>query len=153
MLDEGPLSLITHPKGGDDAAEAKAWMRRLREAGVAVRVPEIADYEIRRELIRASKTRSVERLNRFGEEAGFLPITTEVMRMAAGIWAEARNQGQPTAPDPALDADVILAAQARLAGDGAVVATTNPGHLSRFVAAEFWRDIVPHEETPEEAPT
>ena len=146
MLDEGPLSLVTHPKGGADAAEAKEWMRRLRAAGVAVRVPEIADYELRRELLRAGKPRSVERLDRFGEEAGFLPITTEAMRLAAEIWAEARNQGQPTAPDPALDGDVILAAQARLAGKGAVVATTNPDHLSRFVPAELWSGIVPCEE-------
>ncbi len=146
MLDEGPLSLVIHPRGGAEAAEAKEWMRHLREAGVAVRVPEIADYELRRELLRAGKPRSVERLDRFGEEAGFLPLTTEAMRLAAEIWAGARNRGEPTAPDPALDGDVILAAQARLLGSelaGVVVATANLGHLSRLVAAVHWRDVVP----------
>ncbi len=152
MLDAGPLGLLTHPRGGDDAAEAKEWLKGLRGAGVAVRVPEIADYELRRELLRAGKTKSLERLDRFGEEAGFLPITSEAMRLAAEIWAEARNRGEPTAPDPALDGDVILAAQTRLVGEGAVVATTNPAHLSRFVAAELWRHIVPNEGTPEAAP-
>ncbi len=93
--------------------------------------------------MRAGKKKSVERLDRFIEAAGFIPLTTEAMRLAAEVWAEARNQGRRTAPDPALDGDVILAAQARLAGKGAVVATTNPGHLSRFVTAAHWSEIVP----------
>lgn len=146
MLDTGPLGLVTHPKGGADAAEARAWLRSLREAGVPVRVPEIADYELRRELLRAGKTTSLTRLDRFGEEAGFLPLTSETMRLAAELWAEARRQGHTTAPDPALDGDVILAAQARLLGSregGVVVATTNVGHLSRFVDAKHWREIEP----------
>lgn len=147
MLDEGPLSLVTHPRGGDDAEAAKEWLKGLREAGVGVKVPEIADYELRRELLRAGKTESIERIDLFIEAADFVPITTEAMRLAAELWAEARNQGQPTAPDPALDGDVILAAQTKLAGEGAVVATTNPDHLSRFVAAAHWSEIVPAEGT------
>ena len=40
-----------------------------------------------------------------------------------------------------LDCDVILAAQALEAG--AVVATENVGHLSRYVTALDWRVITP----------
>jgi hypothetical protein len=40
----------------------------------------------------------------------------------------------------ALDADVILAAQAQEAG--AMVATENVRHLSRLVPASNWRDIL-----------
>lgn len=67
VLAAGVLSLVTHPRGGDDARAAEGWLRGLRKAGMAVKVPEIADYEVRRELTRAGKTRSVERLDRLAE--------------------------------------------------------------------------------------
>jgi hypothetical protein len=66
-----------------------------------------------------------------------------MMRRAAQFWADARNAGLPTAADPALDGDVILAAQVAVsAGDeDPVIATTNVKHLERFVIARLWRDI------------
>ena len=63
------------------------------------------------------------------------------MLKAAELWAQARNQGRPTADMKALDCDVILAAQA-LAVNG-IVATENVGHLSLFVEAKDWREILP----------
>ena len=63
--------------------------------------------------------------------------------MAAKLWAQARNAGQPTASDLAIDADVILAAQALGLNIPVVVATGNPGHLTRFVPAELWSNIIP----------
>lgn len=65
------------------------------------------------------------------------------MRRAAELWAQARNTGQPTAPDPAIDADVILAAQSLSLGTPLIVATGNPSHLGRFVRAELWSNITP----------
>jgi toxin FitB len=65
------------------------------------------------------------------------------MRRAAEWWAQARSTGQATAPDPALDADVILAAQAMSLNAPAVVATGNSAHLGRFVPAEFWSSVTP----------
>ncbi len=107
-----------------------------------VMVPEIADYEVRRELLRAGKIRGIERLDELIAQVNYLPITTNAMRRAAAYWADARQQGRPTAADPALDGDVILAAQAAtLNWTDVVVATTNVRHLSRFVQAEIWSDI------------
>lgn len=67
------------------------------------------------------------------------------MLLAADFWAQARQQGRPTAPDLALDADVILAAQAVILAtqesDRVVIATTNPGHLTRYTDAEEWSKI------------
>lgn len=102
-------------------------------------VPEIADYEVRRELLRANKAKGVARLNIIKSSVGYLPITTSVMLRAAELWAQARRSGMPTADPKALDCDVILAAQA-LEVSG-IVATENVGHLSRFVDARPWRDI------------
>jgi predicted nucleic acid-binding protein len=119
--------------------EINLWLEARVRAGTTVLVPEIADYEVRRELIRAGKQRSIRRLDMLVRRATFLPIDTATMRRAAELWAQARNRGVPTAPPEALDADVILAAQAE--GAGAVVATENAGHLGRFVTALHWRDI------------
>jgi predicted nucleic acid-binding protein len=65
------------------------------------------------------------------------------LRLAADFWARARQHGYPTAPDPALDIDVIIAAQAIGLGVPVIVATGNVGHLSRFVAAELWQNVAP----------
>ena len=66
------------------------------------------------------------------------------MRLAADFWAQARQQGQQTAGDNTIDADMILAAQALTFDAGVLVATTNVGHLSRFVSAEIWPNITSH---------
>ncbi len=60
------------------------------------------------------------------------------------FWAKARQQGQPTADDRALDGDVILAAQAaeiKDLGYDVVIAASNVKHLSRFVTAQNWEEI------------
>jgi hypothetical protein len=103
-------------------------------------------YEVRRELLRAGRLRGIAHLDRAKTTLEYVPITTAAMLQAADFWAQARQQGQPTAPDLALDGDVILAAQALLLaqqGDPVVIATTNVGHLSRFVPAQRWQDIQP----------
>jgi hypothetical protein len=66
------------------------------------------------------------------------------MLFAADLWAEARKAGQLTADAKALDGDVILSAQARLLrteSTEVIVATTNVGHLARFIAASDWQSI------------
>lgn len=79
-------------------------------------VPEIADHEVRRELLRAKRTKGVKRLDELKSRIGYLTITTDAMLRAAEFWAQARQMGYPTADDKALDADVILAAQSRAFG-------------------------------------
>ena len=105
-------------------------------------IPEIADYEVRRELLRARKTAGIERLDALAGLLEYLPITTAAMRQAAAFWATARQQGQPTAGDKAIDGDMILAAQGMTLGAvGFVIATTNVDHLSRFVIAKLWQAV------------
>jgi predicted nucleic acid-binding protein len=94
------------------------------------------------ELLRANKARGLARLDALAARLEYLPLTTAAMRQAAVFWAQARQQGRPTADARALDGDVILAAQAMTLGaTDVVMATTNVGHLSRFAPAALWPDI------------
>lgn len=146
MLDAGPLGLASKPRGKPDGDRCRAWIQALAVAGVRVVVPEVADYEVRRELLRAGATGGVARLDRLATLLDYDPITTPAMRRAAELWALVRRAGIPTADPKALDADCILAAQASLLGgpdDLVTIATENLGHLSRFpgVAAAMWTSI------------
>jgi len=141
-LDAGPLGLASNPGRSDAAAECARWLRGLVAGGTRVLVPEVADYEVRRELLRAGKDAGLARLDALAEALEYLPITTGAMRRAAELWAEARRAGRPTAGAESLDADVILAAQALTLGEAeVVVATTNAAHLGRYVAAGAWAEI------------
>jgi predicted nucleic acid-binding protein len=146
LLDSSPLGLVTNPRMTDTALLCNEWLEALLVANVRVIIPEIADYEIRRELLRANKTRGIQRLDLLKQELEYLPLTTEAMLKAAELWAKARQQGQPTAHDKAIDGDVILAAQAlTLDADSSnvVIATSNLKHLSRFTLAQLWQAITP----------
>jgi predicted nucleic acid-binding protein len=144
VLDAGPLSLASQPRGKSEADRCRTWLQALDAAGVRVVVPEIADYEVRRKLLHIGATAGITRLDQLEVDLTYEPITTAAMRLAAEYWSDARRIGLPTAGPRSLDADAILAAQAELAcgpADTVTVATTNVGHLARFVAAEVWDRI------------
>jgi hypothetical protein len=144
LLDTGPLGLLTNPRVTPDTAAGRRWLAALRASGARVLVPEIADYEARRELLRANRVRGIGRLDALGAALGYLPLTTAAMRQAAAFWARARQQGRPTADPHALDGDVILVAQAATLDPGqdtVVVATMNVGHLAQFVDAREWDEV------------
>lgn len=149
LLDSGPLGLVTNPKASSEADACKQWLRVLRRAGHLALVPEIIDYELRRELRLFGKAEGLRKLDEYKTSNQYLPLTTRAMLQAADFWAAARRSGMPTADRLALDADVILAAQAAtldpadwgMAGAGVIVATVNVGHLSRFVDAQLWQAI------------
>ena len=138
VLDAGPLGEISHPRPNREITD---WLKNQLANAVEVIVPEIADYEVRRELIRAGKEKGLERLDDLKAKLSYAPLDTPTMLRAAALWAEVRNKGKPTADPKELDCDVILAAQAERAG--AVVATENVGHLSLLIEAKEWREIEP----------
>lgn len=146
LLDANILSRLCHPTYEKNLALSK-WIEKVVSSrpSASVCVPEIADYEVRRGLLHValrsgrSTTRSLLRLDLLSETLEYIPLNTQTMRRAAGLWAEARRSGQPTAVKEALDGDVILAAQA-LEVSGIVV-TENTRHLGRFVAAYEWQEV------------
>ncbi|MDE0678703.1 MAG: nuclease [Gammaproteobacteria bacterium] len=142
VLDSGPLGLATNPGGSSETKACARWLSNIVRKGGTVVIPEIADYEVRRELIRAQKHSSIARLDTLIDQVAYMAITTAAMRVAAEYWAQARRSGQPATDDAALDGDVILAAQAAtIRSAKVVVATTNVKHLSVFVEAKPWHDI------------
>ena len=50
--------LITNPKRAPESLACNCWLQTLIKAGIRVILPEIADYEVRRELLRANKISS-----------------------------------------------------------------------------------------------
>jgi predicted nucleic acid-binding protein len=146
FLDTSPLGLACFPKSKKNPKRDQciAWLESLVLNQKTIVIPEIADYELRRELIRFNSTESIKRLDELKSIYNYLPITTEMMLKAAELWADVRNQGMPTAHDHALDGDVILAAQAIVSDAGrgeVIIATSNPGHLTRLANADEWWTI------------
>src|SRR5262249_50795138 len=141
----GVLGLLRTPAGKSvEAADCARWLAACMQAGKRVLVPEITDYEVRRELIRLGKAKAISQLDALAGATEDLPLPTTAMRRAAELWAQARQTGQPTSGDKTIDADIILAAQALTLGVAdVVVATTNVAHLGLFVSAENWQNIAP----------
>jgi len=99
FLDAGPIGLVTNPKLSPESTLCTRWLQTLITSNIRVIIPEIADYEVRRELLRANKVRGIARLDELANLVEYLPITTAAMRQAAMFWAQSRQQGQPTAGD------------------------------------------------------
>jgi len=94
--------MITNPKSSPENEACKDWLANLASKGVEVVIPEIADYEVRRELLRAGKERGLGRLDALKGMLGYAPITTTVMLKAAEFWATARRIGRQSAADASL---------------------------------------------------
>ena len=136
VIDTGPLGHITHPKANP---EFISKFQELLVNGYEIVIPEIADYELRRELTRANRTRSISRLDEWELRLRYLPCSTEHFRHAADLWAYTRNRGRPTASDKALDGDVLISAQT-LAVNG-VLLTVDLDDFRYLVEAYTWDTI------------
>jgi len=142
ILDTGPVGKIAHPKVDPELTKR---IRYLLNAGFTIVLPEIADYELRRnfllEIARGNKSfeKSLERLNQLKLVLKYLPLNTDIMLRAAQLWADARRRGRPTADPNALDGDVILAAQA--IEIDATILTENVGHLEQFTKVIHWQEV------------
>ncbi len=144
-LDSGVVGFLIS-KPSDQKRECVAWVRRLRGQGIAFTIPDIVDFEVRREVIRLNASAQLARLDSPRAAFGESPVPTEAWRKAAEFWAIVRRIGVPTASPDAFDGDPILAALAVMIGDPGqeiIIATTNVRHLGRFpgVDARTWSQI------------
>src|SRR5258708_381773 len=76
------------------------WLFDCLSSGDTVLAPAIIYYEVRRELLRAQKTTGLARLDAFVQidSTRYLALTDEALRLAAELWAKARQQRHPTSP-------------------------------------------------------
>jgi hypothetical protein len=81
LLDSGPLSSACRNPGHPAAVQCQQWLNRLIARGVHVAVPEITDYEVRRELTRVGATASLNRLDALITvgRLNYVPVTTEAV--------------------------------------------------------------------------
>ena len=145
ILDSGPLGMLCNPTASSpETIACNLWLEDRLSQGYDFAIPEIADYEIRRELLRGGRMESLRRLDALKATLIYVPTVTSIMLRAAELWALARRRGRPTTGDEALDGDMILCAQwdwVRTHLDDALVATTNVRHLSEFCDALVWREV------------
>ena len=76
VLDTSVLGLVTSPGGKPNALVCARWFLDLIAGGNAVVVPEIADYELRRELILQGKVSGLARLEAAKAQAFYAPLDT-----------------------------------------------------------------------------
>ncbi len=144
VLDTGVAGLLTNPRPSTLAKTCRQWFNALQAAGDIIALPEIVDYELRREFLLNDALESIDQLEELARGVEYIRLNTDAMRQAAVYWATVRKQGQPPADRHALDGDVIVAAQATLLedlGGGAIIATTNVKHLILFADARLWTAI------------
>ncbi len=92
LLDTNTLGLVTNPRATPANVACQQWLIAILLGGDSVRAPEIADYELRRELLRLNKYKSVARLDQWKAQGDYLPLSTDAMLLAAEFWAMARSQ-------------------------------------------------------------
>jgi predicted nucleic acid-binding protein len=135
LLDTAVVGEICHPRKYDDV---RAWFARAAAAHEML-LSEVADYELRRELLRIDSRRSLDRLDELTRELRYIPVTTATWRAAARLWALQRKAGRVTAAEGGLDGDVLIAAQAL--AENAVIVTPNTRHFDSMVRAVTWQEV------------
>src|SRR4051812_36873411 len=114
FLDSAPLGLLVHRRQIPLIDECHSWFEGHLKNRVRMIVPAIVDYELRRELMRLGHQHSIKLLNELSAARPdrYLKLEDAHLKKAAELWATVRRKGRPTADRHALDADVILSAQA-----------------------------------------
>ena len=82
LLDSGPLGLACRRHGSPLPDRCRQWFRGLILRGVGVVLPEIADYEVRRELTRIGADASLRRLDDLVTTGGLIYVPLSQRRVA-----------------------------------------------------------------------
>lgn len=111
LLDTGILARACHPSRYRDV---QAWLHAIAARKPPVHelmVSPISLYELRRGLARRGARESLEQLSRLSHHLIGLPVTIDAVEEAAAL-----AERVPSGVSVAADAELLLAAQAKLAG-------------------------------------
>ncbi|MBD1912873.1 MULTISPECIES: nucleic acid-binding protein [unclassified Leptolyngbya] len=119
--------------------ECKQWFEARQDESFLFGIPEICDYECRREYFQNRSIVSIQRLDKLTQRTDRLVywrLTTGIVHKAAQLWGEARNKGIVLADKKSLDGDVLLIATAinivEETEEKVIIATTDESDLSNF---------------------
>lgn len=159
-LDSGPLGDLINPNNPPPTQAIRVWMRNHLSNGDEFLLPEIADYEVRRNEILevligpfgpSQSSAAINLLDQLKASITYLPLSTESMLQAAHLWADQRKGHGPghASRSPKLDGDVILTAQcmeeSRTRNEPIIIATMNLRDFlfipTPTVTADEWNNI------------
>jgi predicted nucleic acid-binding protein len=136
-----------------EGVECRNWFFSQYSRGSRFFTSDICIYEVRRGLLKSSIARREPvpgllalQAIRNNDYLEFLSVSTEVLDLAAEIWAEVATGGRTTRDDKNIDVDIIISAHYQILvdlyqGQQVIVATKNLKHISQFCAAANWQDI------------
>lgn len=76
VLDASPLGILANPRNSPHVVACRTWVANLQVAGWRVILPEIADYEVRRELLHRNSVSGLANLDWLGGQLEYLPLNT-----------------------------------------------------------------------------
>ena len=128
LLDTDILSAIMR-RDARATARARVYLAQQRRFSFSV----ITRYEVLRGLLAKGATRQEEAFERLCAASEVLPLTNEIARRAAAVYATLRGQGRLIG-----DADILIGATALV--HGYAVSTHNEAHLARIpsLTIENW---------------
>ena len=89
LLDTGPLGMVSHPRPNRAVVD---WVREILQSESEIYIPEIANYEVRRELLRAGKTKGIKRLDELKAKTN---VINEVRILGTMIGVDLAAEGAP----------------------------------------------------------
>lgn len=79
VLDATPLGILCHPRNPPHVRACRQWIGDLLAVGRRIIIAEIADYEVRRELVRRKSRVALSNLNQLALRLEYCPLTTAAM--------------------------------------------------------------------------
>src|SRR5260370_37141990 len=96
VLDSTPLGILCHPRNPPHARACRQWIGDLLATRRRVIVPEIADYEVRRELVLRNSGIALSNLDQLGQRLQYGPLPTAPRPLRAALGGAAPRSGKPT---------------------------------------------------------